>query len=170
MARSELQISPDEYFKDWFFDIPAYYWSIFGVKPGSWVDIEKSKVKRAELKKLYLLNGFTKAEAHKLSMDKGKVLRKGWGVSDADLFDFSEGYSIISSKGNVRIQIIENKDNQIVFTMYEESTQNIMGVYSVSDKNFVLFIKSGDDTFINVFDPRLLPESEFKYLLLNSLK
>lgn len=170
MTANELKVSPEIYFDEWYFDVRDFYWSIFGVKRSEWVDNKKSKIKRKSLKEQYIEDGLSEEKAHKLSMTKGKVMRTGWGVYSIDPADFAEGYSLLSRKDDLRFQILENKDSRVVFAKYKDSSLKLLSIDLVSYKDLVEFLKTGDESLIIPFNPKMLPESQNKYFLINQLR
>lgn len=168
-AKNEITVTPEEYFESWAFEIGAQYWSILGISRNKWIDQAKTKPLREKRENELISQGISPKIAQKQATKEIKIMRHGWAKFTIDDLDFMEGYIFNHKSLNIKIQILSNQDKSITFATFNKSKNKYESIESMHLNGLVEYLKSGKKLKFIPVEPKTLPESDFKYLLINHL-
>ena len=188
---------PDTFFDKWAFQVPRVYWDLFGLKKAEVIDqVKNDPLRRAYIHKQFISTIEQRKQQIATSIDLGSCIEQATiDVFKKDKSRFSkeatqlfklkktvwkkygfnfqgvlDGYVFFLKDNSVKIQIIKNKGDVIIFADFDFKTNSYSNLRTIKIGNFELFLKTNDTSLAEFYDPNLLNESEFKYLLKSSIK
>jgi hypothetical protein len=187
--------NPDAYFDNWCFEVPKFYWDIFGLRRVPIMDSNRNIPLRKQFIEDQVALGVDQSDASRQATKKFNYKTMVWKKFK---FDINHNLETIGKDGNeeddkdkgaknsktyrldgyvlsykhqpLQIQIIQQKSDSFVFAVFDKNQKIYTGLNTILIKDFEYFIQTGDMSKLQYCDPNTLPESGFKYELKRTVK